>query len=201
MSGFFIHRPVFAVVLSLVILIMGALSILVLPVSQYPKIAPPMVQVNVIYPGASAETVEQSVATAVEQEVNGAENMLYMNSKCSSDGSYLLQVSFSVGTDVDLASVDINNRVRKAMAKLPPEAVAAGVTVAKKSPDLLMVISVYSPDRSYDDVFLSNYVSINLLDAYSNTHCHHDNYHPGFNISSGFNLNTTLCAKNEVLGC
>jgi len=169
MSRFFIHRPVFAIVLSLVILIMGAVSILVLPVSQYPKIAPPMVQVNVVYPGASAETVEQSVAAAVEQEVNGAEHMLYMNSKSSSDGSYLLQVSFAVGTDVDLASVDINNRVRKAVAKLPPEAVAAGITVAKKSPDLLMVMAVYSPDRSYDDVFLSNYVSINMLDAINRT--------------------------------
>ncbi len=169
MSRFFIHRPVFAIVVSLVILIMGAVSILVLPIAQYPKIAPPMVQVTVTYPGASAETVEQSVATAVEQEVNGAENMLYMNSKSSSDGTYILQVTFAVGTDVDLASVDINNRVRKAMAKLPQEAVSAGVTVAKKSPDLLMVMSIYSPDASYDDVFLSNYTSINVLDAINRT--------------------------------
>ena len=169
MSTFFIHRPVFAIVLSLVILIVGGLSLANLPVAMYPKIAPPMVQVTINYPGASAETVEQSVATAVEQEVNGAEHMIYMSSKSTSTGSYTLQVTFAVGTDVDLANVDINNRVRKAIPRLPPEAVSSGVTVVKQSPDMLMVISLFSRDRSYDDVFLSNYASINILDAIART--------------------------------
>jgi HAE1 family hydrophobic/amphiphilic exporter-1/multidrug efflux pump len=168
-AKFFIDRPVFAIVLSLVILIAGTLSIFSLPVAQYPRIAPPMVQVSVIYPGASAETVEQSIATAIEQEVNGAENMIYMSSKSSSDGRYTLQVTFAVGTNIDLASVDINNRVKKAQAKLPAEAVNAGVTVKKQSPDMLLIISVYSPDRAYDDTFLSNYTTINLIDAITRT--------------------------------
>jgi HAE1 family hydrophobic/amphiphilic exporter-1/multidrug efflux pump len=168
-AKFFIDRPVFAIVLSLVILIGGAISIFSLPVAQYPPIAPPMVQVQVLYPGASAETVEQSIATAIEQEVNGAENMIYMSSKSSSDGRYTLQVTFAVGTNIDLASVDINNRVKKAQAKLPTEAVNAGITVKKQSPDMLLIISVYSPDRTYDDIFLSNYATINLVDAITRT--------------------------------
>lgn len=169
MAKFFIDRPVFAIVVSLVILIAGGLSMLNLPVAQYPPIAPPMVSVQVTYPGASAETVEQSIATAIEQEVNGAENMIYMSSKSSSDGRYSLQVTFAVGTNIDLASVDVNNRVKKATAKLPAEAVNAGVTVKKQSPDMLMIISVYSPDRSYDDTYLSNYATINLVDAITRT--------------------------------
>lgn len=169
MAKFFIDRPVFAIVLSLVILIAGTISLFSLPIAQYPRIAPPMVQVSVIYPGASAETVEQSIATAIEQEVNGAENMIYMSSKSSSDGRYTLQVTFAVGTNIDLASVDINNRVKKAQAKLPAEAVNAGVTVKKQSPDMLLIISVYSPDRSYDDIFLSNYTTINLIDPITRT--------------------------------
>jgi HAE1 family hydrophobic/amphiphilic exporter-1/multidrug efflux pump len=168
-AKFFIDRPVFAIVVSLVILIAGGLSMLNLPVAQYPPIAPPTVSVQVNYPGASAETVEQSIATAIEQEVNGAENMIYMSSKSSSDGRYTLQVTFAVGTNIDLASVDVNNRVKKAVAKLPAEAVNAGVTVKKQSPDMLMIISVYSPDGSYDDTFLSNYATINLVDAITRT--------------------------------
>jgi HAE1 family hydrophobic/amphiphilic exporter-1/multidrug efflux pump len=168
-AKFLIDRPVFAIVVSLVILIAGGLSMLNLPVAQYPPIAPPMVSVQVTYPGASAETVEQSIATAIEQEVNGAENMIYMSSKSSSDGRYSLQVTFAVGTNIDLASVDVNNRVKKATAKLPAEAVNAGVTVRKQSPDMLMIISVYSPDRSYDDTYLSNYATINLVDAITRT--------------------------------
>lgn len=169
MAKFFIGRPVFAIVVSLVILIAGGLSIFSLPIAQYPPIAPPMVQVSVTYPGASAETVEQSIATAIEQEVNGAQNMIYMSSKSSSDGRYTLQVTFAVGTNIDLASVDVNNRVKKAAAKLPAEAVNAGVTVKKQSPDMLMVVSVYSPDNAYDDIYLSNYATINLVDEITRT--------------------------------
>jgi len=169
MAKFFIHRPVFAIVISLIILIAGGISILTLPTAQYPQIAPPSVEVEINYPGANAETVEQSIATVVETEVNGAENMIYMSSKSSSDGRYVLMCTFDIGTNLDLANVDINNRVNKANAKLPPEALAAGISIKKKSPDMLLAISVYSPDKSYDDVFLSNYTSINLIDQIART--------------------------------
>ncbi|HOT02169.1 MAG TPA: efflux RND transporter permease subunit, partial [Acidobacteriota bacterium] len=165
MAKFFIDRPVFAIVISLVIVIAGAMSLMTLPVAQFPQISPPTVLVNIYYPGASAETVEESIATPVEQEVNGAENMIYFSSKCASDGSYALTCTFKVGTNLDLASVDINNRVSKAQPKLPTEAIQAGISVKKTSPDMLMVLSVYSPDHSYDELFLSNYASINLVDA------------------------------------
>ena len=164
MAAFFIHRPVFAIVISLIILIAGGISISILPVAQYPPISPPTVEVEINYPGANAETVEQSIATNVEAEVNGAENMIYMSSKSSSDGRYVLTCTFRVGANLDLANVDINNRVNKATAKLPPEAIAYGISVKKKSPDILLAISVYSPDRTFDDTFLSNFTSINLVD-------------------------------------
>jgi multidrug efflux pump len=164
MAKFFIHRPVFAIVISLIILIAGGLGIFTLPIAQYPQISPPTVEVEINYPGANAETVEQSVATNVEAEVNGAENMIYMSSKSSSDGRYVLTCTFKVGANLDLANVDINNRVNKATAKLPPEAVAYGISVKKKSPDILLAISIYSPNSTFDDTFLSNFTSINLVD-------------------------------------
>jgi multidrug efflux pump len=161
---FFIRKPVFATVISLVILLAGILSLVSLPVSLYPQITPPTVEVEVNYPGANAEVVEESIATAIEAEVNGAENMIYFSSKSSSDGRYVLSCTFEVGTDLDLANVDINNRVNKAMPKLPPEAVAAGISIKKKSPDMLLAISIFSEGDAYDDIFLSNYTSLNLVD-------------------------------------
>ena len=169
MAKFFIHRPVFAIVISLVILIGGLISVFTLPIAQYPQISPPTVEVEINYPGANAETVEQSIATNVEAEVNGAENMIYMSSKSSSDGRYVLTCTFKVGTNLDLANVDINNRVNKANAKLPQEAIAYGVSVKKKSPDILLAISVYSPDSTFDETFLSNFTSINLVDPIART--------------------------------
>src|SRR3954462_2074966 len=169
MAMFFIHRPVFAIVISLIILIAGAVSITSLPIAQYPPISPPTVEVEINYPGANAETVEQSIATNVEAEVNGAENMLYMSSKSSSDGRYVLTCTFRVGANLDLANVDINNRVNKASAKLPPEAISYGISVKKKSPDILLAISVYSPDSAFDETFLSNFTSINLVDPIART--------------------------------
>jgi HAE1 family hydrophobic/amphiphilic exporter-1/multidrug efflux pump len=169
MAKFFIHRPVFAIVISLLILIAGGISIFTLPIAQYPQISPPTVEVEINYPGANAQTVEESIATNVEAEVNGAENMIYMSSKSSSDGRYVLTCTFKVGTNLDLANVDINNRVNKASAKLPPEAIAYGISVKKKSPDMLLAISVYSPDSTFDDTFLSNYTSINLVDPIART--------------------------------
>jgi HAE1 family hydrophobic/amphiphilic exporter-1/multidrug efflux pump len=127
------------------------------------------VEVEINYPGANAETVEQSIATNVEAEVNGAENMIYMSSKSSSDGRYVLTCTFKVGTNLDLANVDINNRVNKAQAKLPKEAISAGISIKKKSPDMLLVISFYSPTSAFDETFLSNYTSINIVDAVART--------------------------------
>ena len=169
MAKFFIHRPVFAIVISLIILIAGGVSIGTLPVAQYPPISPPTVEVEINYPGANSETVEQSVATNVEAEVNGAENMIYMSSRSSSDGRYVLTCTFKVGANLDMANVDINNRVNKATAKLPKEAVSAGISVKKKSPDILLVITVYSPDGTFDETFLSNFTSINLVDPIART--------------------------------
>jgi HAE1 family hydrophobic/amphiphilic exporter-1/multidrug efflux pump len=166
---FFIRRPVFATVIAIVILLAGGMALSGLPITLYPQIAPPTVEVEVNYPGANARTVEESIATAIETEVNGAENMIYFSSKSSSDGRYVLVCTFEVGTDLDLANVDINNRVNKAIPKLPPEATAAGISIKKKSPDLLMAISLYSPDGSYDSVFLSNYASLNLVDPIART--------------------------------
>jgi HAE1 family hydrophobic/amphiphilic exporter-1/multidrug efflux pump len=168
-ARFFIHHPVSAIVISLIIMIAGGLSIGILPVAQYPQISPPTVEVEINYPGANSETVEQSIATNVEAEVNGAENMIYMSSKSSSDGRYVLTCTFKVGSNLDMANVDINNRVNKATAKLPKEAVAAGISVKKKSPDILLAISVYSPDSTFDETFLSNFTSINLVDPIART--------------------------------
>jgi HAE1 family hydrophobic/amphiphilic exporter-1/multidrug efflux pump len=168
-AKYFIHHPVTAIVISLVIMIAGGISIGSLPVAQYPQISPPTVEVEINYPGANSETVEQSVATNVEAEVNGAENMIYMSSKSSSDGRYVLTCTFKVGANLDMANVDINNRVNKATAKLPKEAVAAGISVKKKSPDILLAISVYSPDSTFDETFLSNFTSINLVDPIART--------------------------------
>ncbi len=169
MGQYFIQRPVFATVISIVILLGGGLALTGLPITLYPQITPPTVEVEVNYPGANAKTVEESIATAIETEVNGAENMIYFSSKSSSDGRYVLQCTFKVGTNLDLANVDINNRVNKATSKLPPEAVAAGISVKKKSPDMLMAIALYSPDDSYDELFLSNYTSLNIVDAVART--------------------------------
>jgi HAE1 family hydrophobic/amphiphilic exporter-1/multidrug efflux pump len=163
-AGVFIERRVFAIVISLVILLVGGLSILGLPIALYPQIAPPVVRVETVYTGASATVVAESVAIPIEQEVNGAEGMLYMSSKSSSDGRYALDVTFALGRDQDLAMVDVQNRLKKADAKLPNEVKTYGITVTKQSPDLLMVIALFSPDRTFDEIFVSNYASINLVD-------------------------------------
>lgn len=168
MSKFFIHRPIFAIVISLVILIAGGLSIVSLPIDQFPEITPPTIYVTATYPGADAKTVEQSIAIPIEQQVNGADDMIYMQST-STDGSYTLICTFSVGKDVDMANVDVNNRVSQAMPNLPADAIAQGIIVQKKSPSMLMIIGLYSPDDTYDSIFLSNYASIQMIDAITRT--------------------------------
>jgi HAE1 family hydrophobic/amphiphilic exporter-1 len=159
---FFIRRPRFALVLSLLITIFGLLSLVVMPVDQYPEIAAPKVRVTTNYPGASAETVKEAVAGPIEDQVNGAEGMVYMSSSSASDGSYVLTVTFELGVDPSMAQVDVQNRVALAEPRLPPEVRARGVKVRKSNPDMLMVANLYSPDDSLDGVFMSNYASLNI---------------------------------------
>lgn len=165
LSTVFIHRPKMALVISLVLTIMGAISYMVLPVAQFPDITPPVVNVTASYTGANAETVENAVAAPIEAQVNGVDDMLYMTSTSSDNGSYSLQVTFEVGTDPDIASVNVQNRVAQAMASLPTEVTSSGVVTQKSSTNMLMVVTLTSPNGTYDDVFLSNYASINIKDA------------------------------------
>jgi hydrophobe/amphiphile efflux-1 (HAE1) family protein len=161
-AKFFIHRPVFAIVIAIVMMLVGGLSIMFLPIAQFPSIAPPTVQVQVNYPGANAKTVEESIAIPLEEQINGTENLIYMSSNSSNDGKYSLTCTFAVGTDPDMANVDINNRVSKAQSKLPSDVVSQGITVRKRNPSMLMIISLYSPTGVYDSTFLSNYAGIQM---------------------------------------
>ncbi len=164
-SAFFIDRPKFAFVIAIVMVLAGTLSLVSLPVAEYPELTPPQVQVSATYPGANAEVVEETVASVIESEVNGVEHMTYMSSKSSNDGSYTLTVTFEVGSDADQAQINVQNRVTSVSSRLPEEVNRQGVIVSKQSTSMLMVLSVYSPNESYDDVFLSNYTSINISDA------------------------------------
>lgn len=164
MSEFFIRRPIVAIVISIIIVIMGTFTLKSLSFEMYPFLAPPMIRVTANYVGASAVAVEQSVATPIEQEVNGVEGMIYMKSSNTSDGRMQLDVNFEVGTNQDTANVLTQNRVSAAQARLPQEVIAQGVTVKKQSPSILMIISVNSPKNTYDGQFLINYCSINLRD-------------------------------------
>jgi hydrophobic/amphiphilic exporter-1 (mainly G- bacteria), HAE1 family len=164
MSNFFIRRPIVAIVISILTVLLGVITLKRLAVEQYPFLAPPNIRVTATYPGASAEAVEQSVATPIEQEVNGVDRLIYMKSSNTSDGRMLLDVNFEVGTDQDIANVLTQNRVSAAQARLPQEVTQQGVTVKKQSPSILMLISLYSPKDSYDANFLINYCGINLRD-------------------------------------
>ncbi len=168
-SHFFIDRPIFATVLSVVIVIVGVVALSQLPIAQYPDVAPPTVQVTATYPGANAKTTADNVATPIEQEVNGVERMLYMSSKCTNDGQMKLDVTFELGTNLDTAQVLVQNRVAVAEAKLPEEVKRIGVTTKKKSPSILLVVNLVSskrPDGSYyyDELYLSNFATLNVKD-------------------------------------
>lgn len=167
LSRFFIERPILASVLSILIVFAGAVSIFSLPIAQYPEIVPPVVQVTAYYPGADPRVIAETVAAPIEQQVNGVENMLYMSSQSAADGSYTLNVTFELGTDIDMNTVLTQNRVSAAMAQLPEDVQRQGVTTKKVSSALVLVMSVFSPDNSYDDLFLTNYVTINMKDTLS----------------------------------
>ncbi|HTO50858.1 MAG TPA: multidrug efflux RND transporter permease subunit [Burkholderiales bacterium] len=165
MFDFFIDRPVLSSVISLIITLSGVVAWLGLPIAQYPQIVPPQVQVATSFPGASASVVAQSIAAPLEQQINGAKSMIYMDSKSANDGSYNLIVTFDVGTNQDLAAVDVQNRVAIAQTSLPPDVLRQGVQIRKQSTDFLQVIALISPKRTYDNVFLSNYLLLNVQDA------------------------------------
>ncbi|GFK93189.1 Efflux pump membrane transporter BepE [Fundidesulfovibrio magnetotacticus] len=166
-SKFFIERPVLANVIAVVMMLLGAVSLMRLPVAQYPEITPPTVQVSTSYPGASPEVVAETVAAPLEQQINGVENMLYMSSKSSSDGSYQLNITFEVGTDLDIATVLVQNRANVAIPRLPQDVQRQGLTVNKQSTAILLVVTLESPDKRFDDLFLSNYAYLRIKDEIS----------------------------------
>ncbi|MBA4105355.1 MAG: hydrophobe/amphiphile efflux-1 family RND transporter [Pirellula sp.] len=164
MAKFFIDRPIFAAVISVIITLAGGIAVTTLPVAQYPEITPPTVQVTCFYPGASSNVVAETVAAPIEQQVIGVENMLYMSSQSTNDGGYNLTVTFAVGTNLDMAQVLVQNRVNLALPTLPSEVKQTGVSVKKKSPSILLVVNLISPNGTYDQLYLSNYATINLRD-------------------------------------
>jgi multidrug efflux pump len=163
-SHFFIDRPIFAAVVSIVFVIVGGVSFSRLPVAQYPEIAPPIINVTGQYPGASADVVAATVVTPIEQQINGVENMIYMSSNSTADGRFAIAVSFELGTNLDIAQVQVQNRVAIAQPRLPNDVRNIGVTVTKASPDLMMVVHIYSPDKSRDGLFISNYATLAITD-------------------------------------
>ena len=163
--GFFIDRPVFSTVLSILIVIVGIIGLALLPVDQYPQITPPVVKISATYPGASALTVSQAVATPIEQELNGTPGMIYMQSSSSNSGSLNITVTFDVSADADLAAVEIQNRVKLAESRLPAEVIQNGITIEKQAPSQLMTLSLMSDDPKFDEIYLSNFATINVLDV------------------------------------
>jgi hydrophobe/amphiphile efflux-1 (HAE1) family protein len=164
-SHFFIDRPIFASVVSIVFVILGGVAFLRLPVAQYPEIAPPTITVAGQYPGASADVVASTVVTPIEQQINGVENMIYLTSNSTGDGRFSISVTFDIGTNLDIAQVQVQNRVAIAQPRLPADVRSIGVTVTKASPDLMMVVHLYSPDKSRETLFISNYATLEVTDA------------------------------------
>ncbi|HCT99576.1 MAG TPA: hydrophobe/amphiphile efflux-1 family RND transporter, partial [Methylococcaceae bacterium] len=164
-TRFFINRPIFAAVLSILIVLVGGLALIKLPITQYPEIAPPTVMVTATYPGADAKVVAETVATPIEQEVNGVEDMLYMSSTSTNSGTMMLTITFKPGTNLDKSQVLVQNRVALAEPKLPEEIRRQGISVKKSSPDLSLVVNLISPNKRYDSVYMSNYALLQIKDS------------------------------------
>ncbi|MEA2952564.1 MAG: hypothetical protein QOJ96_2084, partial [Alphaproteobacteria bacterium] len=164
-SHFFIDRPIFAAVVSIVLIILGGVSFIRLPVAQYPDIAPPTINVSGQYPGASAQVVASSVVSPIEDQINGVEGLLYISSNATSDGRFSIAVTFDLGTNLDTAQVQVQNRVAIAQPRLPGDVRNIGVTVTKSSPDLMMVVHLFSPDKSRNELFISNFATLEIKDA------------------------------------
>src|SRR5690348_18104104 len=164
-SNFFIRRPIFAGVLSTVIFLIGLLAMRRLPVSEYPEVVPPTVVVRATYPGANPKTIAETVSSPLEQVITGVENGLYMSSQATTDGVMTLTITFKLGTDLDKAQVQVQNRVSQALPKLPEEVRRLGVTTTKQSPDLTMVVHLFSPNGRYDEVYVRNYATLQVRDV------------------------------------
>src|SRR6201991_2727465 len=164
-SHLFIDRPILATVFSVFIALIGAGALFTLPIAQYPEIVPPTVQITAVYPGASAEVMAQTVATPLEQQINGVENMLYMNSQSTGDGKLTITVTFRIGTDLNVAQMLTQNRVQDALPRLPEDVQRLGVQVRKATPNILLAVHLYSPDASRDLLYLSNYATLHIKDA------------------------------------
>ena len=164
-SHFCIDRPIFASVLSIVFVILGAVAYARLPVAQYPEVAPPIINVTGQYPGASAEVVAATVVAPLEEQINGVDNLLYISSNSTADGRFTIAVTFELGTNLDIAQVQVQNRVAIAQPRLPADVRQVGVTVNKSSPDLMLVVHLYSPDKSRDTLFISNYATLEIKDT------------------------------------
>src|ERR1051325_6523044 len=165
LAHFFIDRPIFATVLSVFVTLVGLGALAILPVAQYPEIVPPTVQVTTVYPGASAETVSRTVATPLEQQINGVENMLYMGSQSTGDGKLTITVTFRIGTDLNIAQMLTQNRVQDALPRLPEDVQRLGVQVRKATPNILLAVHLLSPDGSRDNLYMSNYATLHVKDA------------------------------------
>src|SRR5712672_96918 len=164
-SHFFIRLPIFAGVLSMVIFIVGAIAVWRLPISEYPEVVPPTIVVRANYPGANPKTIAETVAAPLEQAINGVEHSLYMFSQSTADGVMALTVTFKLGTDIDQAQVQVQNRVAQALPKLPEEVRQLGVTTTKQSPDLTMVVHLFSPNDRYNEIYLRNYATLQVKDV------------------------------------
>src|SRR5678815_4956426 len=164
-SDFFLKRPIFAGVLSIVIFLVGAISLTQLPISEYPEVVPPQIVVRAVYPGANPKTISETVAVPLEQQLNGVEDSLYIFSQATSDGVMTLTVTFKLGTDIDKAQVLVQNRVSQALPKLPEDVQRLGVLTIKSTPDLTMVVHLVSPKNRYDDVYVRNYATLQVKDV------------------------------------
>ncbi|MGO4468475.1 efflux RND transporter permease subunit, partial [Pseudoduganella sp. RAF53_2] len=163
-SQFFVDKPIFAAVLSIIVFVGGLISIFKLPISEYPNVVPPSVVVRAQYPGADPKVIAETVAAPLEEQINGVEDMIYMSSQNTSDGALKLTVTFKIGTNIKQAETEVQNRVQRALPRLPEEVRQLGVTTVRSSPSLTMVVHLVSPDNTYDDLYLRNYAVINVKD-------------------------------------